>query len=187
MESTHKKLVRQDSETFRLPILLPKQHIAVERLIQQEHLQLHHCGPLVQRSKIREGFWILQARVVISHQVNVCKRCKRYTSTNVETPAAPLPCNRVRDASTFEVIGIDLGGPLYLENGKDICKAWFVVFTCAVYRAVHLELVSSISSMEFIQALRRFIARRCRPSIIYTDNGTNFTGTENLMAKLDWQ
>ncbi|GFS88884.1 integrase catalytic domain-containing protein [Trichonephila clavipes] len=34
--------------------------------------------------------------------------------------------------------------------------------------------------------LRRFIARRMRPMIIYCDNSTNFWGTFNDLRKLDW-
>jgi hypothetical protein len=95
-----------------------------------------------------------------------------------------LPIDRVRDASTFEITGIDLCGPLILRTKA---KAWVVLFTCAVYRCVHLELVTSISTEYFIQALRRFIARRGRPSVIYSDNGTNFIGTSTVLKKVDWE
>ncbi len=179
-----KLVMREDSESFRLPILLPRHHVAVERLIEQEHLRMNHCDKQTLRSWLRERFWIIRARDIVRKISNTCPCCKRYQEKKCETPAAPLPMNRVGNAAVFEVVGIDLGGPLYLENSV---KAWFVLFTCAVYRAIHLELVSSISSAEFRQALRRFIARRSRPKIIYTDHGTNFTGTENLMAKLDWK
>lgn len=60
------------------------------------------------------------------------------------------------------------------------------MFTCAIYRAVHLELVSSLSSQCFLRALRRCVARRGRPKTIYSDNGTNFVGAENLLKLLDW-
>ncbi|GBN51557.1 hypothetical protein AVEN_245781-1, partial [Araneus ventricosus] len=89
---------------------------------------------------------------------------------------------RVHDAATFEVTGIDLCGPLILRSKT---KAWVVLFTCAVCRCVHLEVVTSINTEYFIQALRCFIARRGRPSVIYTDNGTNFTGTSTLLRKVD--
>ncbi|GFY10079.1 integrase catalytic domain-containing protein [Trichonephila clavipes] len=35
-------------------------------------------------------------------------------------------------------------------------------------------------------SLRRFIARRTRPETIYTDNGTNFVGTNSELKNLDW-
>ena len=41
---------------------------------------------------------------------------------------------------------------------------------------MHLELVESLSSESFINALLRFRARRGDPKEIYSDNGTNFIG-----------
>lgn len=132
---------------------------------------------------LRERFWVVNSRVAVRKIVNTCGRCRRFGARKFTAPEPPLPLNRVRDATVFEVVGIDLGGPLYLKSGD---KVWFVIFTCAVYRAVHLELVLSISTEGFVQALRRFIARRGRPEVVYTDNGSNFIGTDNLMKQLDW-
>ncbi|GBO33339.1 hypothetical protein AVEN_95705-1 [Araneus ventricosus] len=95
----------------------------------------------------------------------------------------PLPPDRVTDCAPFEIVGIDLAGPLFLKNEG---KVWIVIFTCAVYRAIHLELVNSLSSDAFLLALRRFIARRGRPRTIYCDNGTNFRGASNDLSKLNW-
>lgn len=179
-----KLFMRKDYEDFKCPILLPKNHIAVKCLIRQEHLQSHHSGAPILRSTLRERFWIINSRIEARSTVHQCGRCRRFGSRKFTAPEAPLPLNRVRDAAVFEVTGIDLGGPLYLIGGS---KAWFVVFTCAVYRAIHLELVTTLSTNGFIQALRRFIARRGRPEVIYVDNGKNFVGTENLLAKLNWE
>ena len=97
---------------------------------------------------------------------------------------APLPLNRIRDAVVFEVIGIDFTGPVDLKGGQ---KAWICIFTCAVYRAVYLELASSLSVASILMALRRHIARRGRPSIIYSDDGTNFVGLKNALKKIDFK
>ena len=43
-------------------------------------------------------------------------------------------------------------------------------------RAVHLEIAHSLDTQAFINALRRFIARRGTPEEIRSDNGTNFVG-----------
>ncbi|GFW59822.1 integrase catalytic domain-containing protein [Trichonephila clavipes] len=96
---------------------------------------------------------------------------------------APLPLDRVVDCVEFEIVGIDLAGPLFLKSGE---KVWIALFTCANFRAIHLELVNSLTADSFLLSLRRFIARRGRPRTIYSDNGTNFRCASNDISKLDW-
>ena len=60
-------------------------------------------------------------------------------------------------------------------------KVWVVLFTCAVYRAVHLEIIDSLSTEAFALALRRFVARRGKVSQMWSDNATNFTGFNNAL------
>ncbi|GFT58772.1 integrase catalytic domain-containing protein [Trichonephila clavipes] len=90
---------------------------------------------------------------------------------------------RVRDALAFKVTGVDLCGPLILKSKS---KSWVVLFTCAVYPGVHLEWVMSISTECFIQAFSHFTAHRGRPSIVYSDNWTNFVGAPAGLKKVDW-
>jgi hypothetical protein len=72
------------------------------------------------------------------------------------------------------------------STAKEGRKCWIIVFSCAVYRNIHLELVTSLSTKVFLLGLRRFIARRGRPKVIYSDNGTNFVGADNLFKPIDW-
>ncbi|UYV74966.1 hypothetical protein LAZ67_12001917, partial [Cordylochernes scorpioides] len=83
----------------------------------------------------------------------------------------------------LHVTGIDLGGPLYLEDGQ---KVWFVIFTCGVYLAVHLELVTSLSTETLVGAVERFVARRGCPAVIYSDNGTNLVGLQNELYRVNF-
>ena len=48
-------------------------------------------------------------------------------------------------------------------------------------KAVHIEVVTSLSTEAFIAARRRFIARRGKPRTICSDNGTNFQGAANKL------
>ncbi|GFU50669.1 integrase catalytic domain-containing protein [Trichonephila clavipes] len=83
----------------------------------------------------------------------------------------------------LEVVGVDLTGPLYEKRGDTV---WIVLYTCAIYRALHLELVSSLSTDAFLLSFRHFVARRGRPRIIYSDKGTNFRGAYNELIDIDW-
>ena len=61
-------------------------------------------------------------------------------------------------------------------------------------KAVHLEVVSDLTTAAFLATLRRFIARRGKPSVIWSDHGTNFVGAAREIKELydnlrtrDWQ
>ncbi|GFX85799.1 integrase catalytic domain-containing protein [Trichonephila clavipes] len=82
-----------------------------------------------------------------------------------------------------EVVGVEICGSLYLKGSQ---KSWVVIFTCAIYCTVHLELATSLSTDCFILALRRFIARRGRPFVIFSDNDTNLVGISNELKSVNW-
>ncbi|GFW63059.1 integrase catalytic domain-containing protein [Trichonephila clavipes] len=63
-------------------------------------------------------------------------------------------------------------------------KSYICLFICMCTKAVHLELVSSLSAAAFLSALRRFVSRRGYPSDIYSDNGTNFVGASAYLKNL---
>ena len=105
------------------------------------------------------------------------------SSKPFHTGVPPLTMDRIKDCEVFETTGVDLAGPLTLKGGK---KVWIVIFTCAVYRAVYLDLVESVSTRAFVKCLGRFIKAHRRPETIYSDNGTNFRGCDNLFKSLDW-
>ena len=62
-------------------------------------------------------------------------------------------------------------------------KRYGVLFTCLAVRPVHIEVAHSLDTSSFINALRRFIARRGSPHVIRSDNGTNLTSGEKELGK----
>ena len=48
-------------------------------------------------------------------------------------------------------------------------------------RAIHIEVAHSLDTDSFLNALRRFVARRGTPDQIFSDNGTNFVGAERIL------
>ncbi|KAJ8951485.1 hypothetical protein NQ318_000180, partial [Aromia moschata] len=174
---------REDCNNFRFPVVLPGRHTVVNRLVFEQHQKSCHVGTQGLMSILREKYWILGGRRAIRSVIAKCVVCKRHSAKPPVVTSPPLPLDRVRDAVAFEITGIDFAGPLYLKTEE---KAWVCLFTCAVYRAVHLELTTSLSTASFMQAFRRFVARRGRPKVIYSDNGTNFVRTENAFSRLNW-
>jgi len=59
-----------------------------------------------------------------------------------------------------------------------VVKAYVCVFVSLTVKAVHLEMVSDLTTDAFIATLRRFIARRGRPVQIWSDHGSNFVGAD---------
>lgn len=83
----------------------------------------------------------------------------------------------------FTNTGCDLFGPMSITVGRRHEKVYGVIFTCLTIRAIHIELVNSLSADSFIMALRRMAARRGWPSIVFSDNGTNLRGAETELKK----
>jgi len=65
-----------------------------------------------------------------------------------------------------------------------IGKAWFAIFVCLKTKAFHIEAVTDLTSKAFIAAFQRFIARRSKPTDLYSDNGTTFHGSKRLLDEM---
>ncbi|GFW72627.1 uncharacterized protein TNCV_3798551 [Trichonephila clavipes] len=91
-----------------------------------------------------------------------------------------LPKERITPEKVFNSTGIDLCGPFFIKNkyqrkGPEI-KVYVCIFICLVTKAIHLEIISDLTSQALIAALKRFISRRGKCHKIFSDNGTNMIG-----------
>ncbi|XP_020605307.1 uncharacterized protein LOC110044129 [Orbicella faveolata] len=97
------------------------------------------------------------------------------------TSPTTLPDFRVSDDFAFSRIGVDFAGLVYVRNvysrSKRSNKAYIAIFTCASYRAIHLEIVPDLSTSSFMRCFKRLIFRRGLPQFIISDNGKTFKGS----------
>ena len=61
---------------------------------------------------------ILKSRRTIRNCIRKCIKCQRFKDKNRETIPGILPNDRVCDACVFEIVGCDLAGLLYFNDGK---------------------------------------------------------------------
>ena len=99
---------------------------------------------------------------------------------------ADLPSCRVSPCTPpFHYTSCDYFGPFHVKMGRNKkTKHYGIIFTCLNTRAVHLEMAIDCSTMEFLQALRRFIAIRGQPAQFLSDNGTQFVGAERELREM---
>ncbi|XP_067949851.1 uncharacterized protein [Watersipora subatra] len=94
-----------------------------------------------------------------------------------------LPQTRVEPSPPFTHVGVDCFGPYTVKDRRTELKRWGLLITCMYSRAVHIEILEAMSADSFINAIRRCICIRGGIKTIYCDNGTNFVGADNELAK----
>ncbi|XP_064486179.1 uncharacterized protein LOC135398725 [Ornithodoros turicata] len=156
------------------PIVLPPDHSFTELLVTSAHRRILHGGVLETMTDIRDRFWIPRCRQLVKKIIRRCSLCHRQKLKAATAPVAPLPSDRINKQDPFAIVGIDFAGPLYVKTADGEIKSYITLFTCAVTRAVHLEIVSNLTTTNFLMAFRRFISRRGLPQVIYSDNALTF-------------
>ena len=165
----------------RHPIILPKGHLA-GLLVSEQHQLMHHAGVATLLTAVRSEFWIIGLRAIARRVVRSCLSCRRQDAPACSQREAPLPRDRVTAGPPFSVTGVDFAGPLFSVDSPRK-KLYICLFTCAITRAVHLEMTDSLSLEQFMLAFRRFAARRGVPSTIYSDNARTFQGAEAHLSR----
>lgn len=169
------------------PILLDASHHITKILVAHYHKILLHAGPQLLLSTLRHKYWIVNGRNLCRKTTRDCISCLRFAGKTYQPIMGNLPIQRLQADYPFSNTAVDYAGPIMIANRKgrgcQLKKAYIAVFVCLAVRAVHIELVTDLSSEGFIAALNRFVARRGKPATIYSDNGTNFVGACNEIAK----
>ena len=166
------------------PTILPKNHHVSDLIIRHYHLVSGHSGAEHTLSLIRQKYWIIKARVSLRRILSSCFDCRRRNAPVGQQKMASLPQDRVSpSAPPFSHVGVDCFGPFNVRRGRSTAKRYGVLFTCLSIRAIHVEVAHSLDTDSFINALRRFVARRGQPVLIRSDNGGNFVKGEKELRE----
>ncbi len=113
------------------------------------------------------------SKVVLGYICNESRKCYVYVNNRVQRirksthpkqwKYVPTDQNRIKTSRRT-------------RGGQASSKRWAVLFTCMSTRAIHIEVIESMDSSSFINALRRFFAIRGPAKQLRSDCGTNFVG-----------
>lgn len=166
------------SDIEKHPIVLPYKHKVSQLLAEHAHTKCYHMGRNFTLAKIRQcGFWIIGSKRLVSSLIHQCIQCRKLRAEPQIPKMANLPVSRTELVGpAFSHIGCDLFGYFQVKQGRALVKRWVLLCTCMSSRAVHLEVVHSLSSDSLILALRRFQSIRGPIKSLTCDCGTNFVG-----------
>ncbi|GFW75342.1 integrase catalytic domain-containing protein [Trichonephila clavipes] len=133
-------------------------------------------------TQLRKKYWIPKGRQLVKTMIRICLVCKKYSATPADQLSGQLPRDRITQSPPFQIVGIDFTGAILVKDNQGTHKSYVSLLTCAVTPAVHLELVSDMSTKYFLLALRRFLARRGNCEVIYSDNARTFKAAERELA-----
>lgn len=166
----------------KFPIALSNSHLA--RIIAMEtHRKHDHVGQRTTISFLNLKYWPLKAKSIVRQAIHSCHECFRAKPKLREQFMGNLPLSRVTPSLPFETTGVDYAGPILIKTSNlrkaPLIKAYIAVFVCLVTKAIHLEVVTSLSTESFKKAFVRFLSRRGLCKRMLSDNGSTFIGANN--------
>jgi hypothetical protein len=142
------------------------------------HRELGHLGTPTLAGELQRAFWVTHPRRFVKRHLQRCGSCRRHDALPMTSPEGRLPDWRANPAPPFSHTGLDHFGPIHLRDGA---KRWVLLLTCAVTRAVHLEVVPRLDIDSTAKALQRFASRRGTPTLYVSDNGSAFVALAGIL------
>ncbi|XP_035860336.1 uncharacterized protein LOC118495618 [Sander lucioperca] len=163
------------------PIIIPNRNHVATLLVRHYHECVKHQGRHFTEGAIRaSGLWMVGGKRLISSCIHRCVTCKKLRGKMEQQQMSDLPIERLQLDPPFSYVGLDVFGPWEVitrtRGGQARDKRWAVIFTCMSTRAIHIEVIETMTFSSFINALRRFFSIRGHAKQLRSDCGTNFVG-----------
>ena len=157
------------TELAEFPYLLPTKHPFTKLIIYATHeKQLHEFYTDSHKAMLLDPL-CTSARQVIRKLLRHCVICQKIQGKPYQTPHSSRKGHRMLNPSNLQEL-------ISLMQGRGgIC-----LFTCAVNRAVHLEIVTDLPVEIFLQAFRRFSSHKSLPKILISGNASTYMAEELL-------
>ena len=166
-------------------LILPSRSALTRLVVLQYYENNFHVGVQHSLLSTRNRLWFVNGQASVKHCINQCGKCvldkakpiwQLMTNLNVSKTSA--------NHRAFEICGLDYFGPVSYVVGRSTRKAWGLLFTCIASRAIHVEIVTSLTLKDFLLAFSRFNDVCGKVEVIHWDNGTTFQAAAKTLPKL---
>ena len=151
------------------PVVLHKSLILTKFLVSCEHQRLLPAQPTLVTASLYKHLYIIKGRRIqwSITCIIACVKCRRVASRPKLQILRQLLADHLLPGPVFDWIGVKYTGPclvkLDLVCKSVVRKAYIAVFTCFATKAVHLEVISALTTAAFLATLLRYIARWGNP------------------------
>jgi hypothetical protein len=171
---------------MRYPIFVPKKSALAKAIFWDYHVDtLHSAGANQTLSDISTRFHTQGGREFFKSLIRSCFRCKILRPKRAPQLLAPLPAFRSTSSkpAPFATTTLDAAGPFIIKQnrGQKRVSRHLLLFTCAITRATHIEVMFTTDTDSFLLALARFASSRGRPSRIVCDNAGQFRAASSAL------
>ena len=166
------------------PVLLDSRHPAVRLYLEQVHETHCHQGVDYLRTLVQQQFAIVKLRTTLRSIVSKCVTCRKHRAEILNPIISDLPREKLAfKERPFTNTGINYCGPFYVAVKRSIEKRRGFLITCLTTRAVHFEVFPSMDTSSCVMGIEIFATRRGVPSVLWSDNGTNFVASEKKLLQ----
>ena len=182
------------------PIILPRDNEIVTKLVLHYHLLFAHVPLSTMRYYLQRTFHLVGGRKYLGKILSTCrgKNCRKLVKLSAVQP--PLPLSRVDPGplDMWSQIGIDMLGPVYYKNSGEcpecsdkVLKGYAAIYVDFYTRAIHLSLVRSLGTEDFLLSFGKMCARRGCPKTVYCDQAKSFRCADKelkrIFRSIDWE
>merc|ERR1712240_610928 len=137
-------------------------------------------------ARTRQIAYIHRPGNLVQSVLNNCNLCKLKKEQISHQLMGKIPSYRVCPTPPFQKVSVDIVGHFLVKltmASRTQLKVWILIYLCDVSKALHTEVIDSMSSSSIINAFRSCFALRNTPEQISSDPGRCFVGAKNMLDK----
>ena len=136
-----------------------------------ERLRLMHGR---HNASVCQWLWITSGKILCRKVVHSWIKCFRTKPTSTHQLMGQLPNPEMKSACPFCNHRVDYDGPILIhqswKQSRTRVKCYTALFIYVVTNAIHIEIVSDLTTELFLGVLCRYISRSWRSRSMYSDN-----------------